>query len=708
MPPEPPPSNALWLTFIAAWRDDAQAKGSKAAQTYQKAYRSLSACPIPFQHPCQTTQLVGIGPMIAKRLEQDLQKWCQENGETMPERPEAPQPASKSRASKSSSTAEASGQIGEPSDLTSVQDATRKKPRATKKKAYVPQPRSGAYGLLLGLYLQTRPGPGGEEVYLSKADLIDAAQPHCDSDYLNGGARTAVTASLVTTGAGDPTASTSSRGKSTYSAWSSMKTLISKDLVYQTGNPPKFCLSEEGFELARTMAEAEGIRPKGSGLASGSTSSREEPHEEVGVKRPSKRLRLPGSTEGPEGASAPKRTSRSGPREADSVVPLQTGVGSTRSLFRYAYLTDGVDIDAVLSRSDAASRPSRRGSGLCYHIRFPRELCSHSLVVKHVEMVQEDATSSDMLTGFLHELKADLIAPGLRGSGPDVTAVATSSTAVVASETASINFEEWDQATVVQHSLLNTTTNPPRRRAPRLSQVVPPPAAGESWHSRLAPSPRSHQTASRPLDSPNRHRRVASGSSVVLADDGPMPLSSPLRRTPSETHHELGTSVNEDMDGDVGASRETRWTDTEGRPKFRPIHLPAGSYTIHLILDNRERHHAGFANQRVSLASALESKGVEVEVRPLELGDAIWIARRKDGGGAEGDEAVLDFIVERKRLDDLTSSILDGRWRDQKVSMEKRQARLGTLESWRLIHLLMAVPSLVVGAQSGPVPHRGS
>jgi crossover junction endonuclease MUS81 len=34
-----------------------------------------------------------------------------------------------------------------------------------------------------------------------------------------------------------------------------------------------------------------------------------------------------------------------------------------------------------------------------------------------------------------------------------------------------------------------------------------------------------------------------------------------------------------------------------------------------------------------------------------------------------GKELVLDYIIERKRMDDLNSSIIDGRFREQKVSI---------------------------------------
>ena len=38
-----------------------------------------------------------------------------------------------------------------------------------------------------------------------------------------------------------------------------------------------------------------------------------------------------------------------------------------------------------------------------------------------------------------------------------------------------------------------------------------------------------------------------------------------------------------------------------------------------------------------------------------------------DVAGGVGDELVLNYVVERKRMDDLASSITDGRFREQKV-----------------------------------------
>jgi ERCC4-type nuclease len=50
----------------------------------------------------------------------------------------------------------------------------------------------------------------------------------------------------------------------------------------------------------------------------------------------------------------------------------------------------------------------------------------------------------------------------------------------------------------------------------------------------------------------------------------------------------------------------------------------------------------------------------------LPVGDGIWIARHKKNLT----EYVLDFIVERKNVADLGSSIRDNRYKDQKTRLQ--------------------------------------
>ncbi|KAI9169325.1 hypothetical protein LWI28_010726 [Acer negundo] len=80
---------------------------------------------------------------------------------------------------------------------------------------------------------------------------------------------------------------------------------------------------------------------------------------------------------------------------------------------------------------------------------------------------------------------------------------------------------------------------------------------------------------------------------------------------------------------------------------------------------------------------------IRIEVRRLPVGDGIWIARHKQFF----DEYVLDFIVERKNIDDLRCSIRDNRYRDQKL----RLLRCGLK---KLIYLVEGDPNTSEAAES--------
>ncbi|TKY88954.1 hypothetical protein EX895_002195 [Sporisorium graminicola] len=393
--------NTLWLTFLAAWTEEAQAKGSKVARTYRKAHQSLAACPIEFQHPCQTTQLSGIGPTIANKLEQELLRWCQENGQTVPERPSHQAPASKQTPADPGVDDEPGESAGADQDLGTASKRRNAGTlgRVTKKRVYVPQHRSGAYGLLVGLFILTRASSSSREERVSKTQLINAARPHSDTEYERGGSSSRASAAVPlssqygTSGAGGGS-------RSFYTGWTSIKTLIAKGYVLQTGNPARYSLSDEGATVAKTLAR------------------------DAGVER--------------------------------STVSAAVDGGRDE---------DASDLDDDWSEDE-----------------------------------QEDTLKERVMT-------------------------------------------------------------------------------------------------------------------------------------------------------------------------FRPEVLKAGSYTIHLVVDNRERHQPGRRQEKEPIATLLLERGIDTETRALEVGDVVWIARRKQPTGLEADEVVLDHIVERKRLDDLTSSILDGRWRDQKFRL---------------------------------------
>ena len=109
---------------------------------------------------------------------------------------------------------------------------------------------------------------------------------------------------------------------------------------------------------------------------------------------------------------------------------------------------------------------------------------------------------------------------------------------------------------------------------------------------------------------------------------------------------------------------------------------PPGSFEIVLLVDIREIRSR---EDRNYLSERLNQLGILSEVRNLELGDFIWVARRinnKAGDGQERgraacwtdtEEIVLDTLIERKREDDLIASLADGRFREQKHRIARSQ-----------------------------------
>lgn len=115
-----------------------------------------------------------------------------------------------------------------------------------------------------------------------------------------------------------------------------------------------------------------------------------------------------------------------------------------------------------------------------------------------------------------------------------------------------------------------------------------------------------------------------------------------------------------------------------------PISIRPGTFEVKLLLDSREIQ--GKKN-RDYIADELRKQKIQVEVRALPLGDVLWIAKVKSpygsalklrnvGDDEEGsDEIVLEHVVERKRLDDLLSSLKDGRFHEQKFRLKRSGMR---------------------------------
>ncbi|CAK6973340.1 crossover junction endonuclease MUS81 [Scomber scombrus] len=104
--------------------------------------------------------------------------------------------------------------------------------------------------------------------------------------------------------------------------------------------------------------------------------------------------------------------------------------------------------------------------------------------------------------------------------------------------------------------------------------------------------------------------------------------------------------------------------------------LLPGTYEILLCVDFIETT-GGSSHRKQELVKELQRNGVNFDVRKLNVGDFLWVAREKvtpvpgQLRAPEGRELVLDYIIERKRMDDLCGSIIDGRFREQKFRLKR-------------------------------------
>ncbi|POM71233.1 Crossover junction endonuclease MUS81-like protein [Phytophthora palmivora] len=89
------------------------------------------------------------------------------------------------------------------------------------------------------------------------------------------------------------------------------------------------------------------------------------------------------------------------------------------------------------------------------------------------------------------------------------------------------------------------------------------------------------------------------------------------------------------------------------------------TWELVLLLDHREIIER--RNPRILERKLLE-RNVNCEVRALSVGDVQWIARRHRMGG-ETQEFMLNVIVERKEVHDLSGSIIDRRFFEQKTRL---------------------------------------
>lgn len=139
-------------------------------------------------------------------------------------------------------------------------------------------------------------------------------------------------------------------------------------------------------------------------------------------------------------------------------------------------------------------------------------------------------------------------------------------------------------------------------------------------------------------------------------------------KAPTQLNQMWSSPVNSDANNSVAgvtSSPLSRSGDTStSSASFTTSYWSPGTYDIKLIVDNRE---VRMSTDENLLQKECEREGVSVELAPLAVGDALWVAENRE----TRTQAVIDHIVERKRLDDLIRSIQDTRFTEQKFRLHR-------------------------------------
>ncbi|XP_018576396.1 crossover junction endonuclease MUS81 [Anoplophora glabripennis] len=207
--------NPLFQKWLTEWRDQARKESSKMEFCFNIALQSLKRYPLPLERGKDCQILKGFGKKLCEMIDNRLQTHqlnMIKNVNYVDAR----------KSQYFDGIDEAASKKSKP-----IQDNSFSKRKGSCSKEYFPEEGSGAYAILVTLFIESLEPICAE--FLTKQELIRKGQ------HLS---RTSFTKP-------DP--------GSRYTAWSSMKTLVTKKLVIRKSNPPKFSLTNEGLALSKKL-----------------------------------------------------------------------------------------------------------------------------------------------------------------------------------------------------------------------------------------------------------------------------------------------------------------------------------------------------------------------------------------------------------------------------------------------------------------------
>ncbi|KAG2175711.1 hypothetical protein INT43_001358 [Umbelopsis isabellina] len=628
--------NPLLRDWLAEWMEQAQGMQSKAYFTYRKAYNSMATYPTAFDHPSEAVKLHGIGNGLAMKLEKRMHQYCDENNLPRPERVK-----SKTKRTHSQMT-------GQANDTEQTQ-GTQNKTRAKRKPAmYIPRYRSGAYGIMIALYENAE--KYGSQSRLSKEEIIALGQHHSDSSY-----------------------DMLEAGKS-YTAWSSMKTLLDKGYIWKQGSPPRYTLTDTGKAMAAQLQKVAQDNNQETSLnnADNSNSSKQPINNYKSAKN--------GRTSNGDDYTNQPVSSLIYPVTPTNAALSQSMSEIPNTQETYIISSDEDDADLAKPLGSQSSTPNKNLSS-----SFTLENVDHVNTSNQNQTTELDWYSyvdmSDQIVSKCYE--ADVL---FNESTFEISyKIKFLANEVPKEFTSKIKFLDHTEDGFCLGYINEVAAKP------------------------YSPDTKLHQS-SQDIDTSNVDKSLQNvASQVTEGDEDPQALSSDDLWTlqqqvddnyyHSDTQTELfdleGGKLNqfeippsqiseisiEDFPNESQSLSQVEAIPTLSQSlvedttrDFESIickSYPPGSFKIVLVLDTRE---VKSRRDRDYIQDKLQQRGINVLVCALELGDVVWIAQKVNDQGPP-DDLFLDFILERKRMDDLVASIKDGRFLEQKYRLKKAAAK---------------------------------
>lgn len=623
-------ANPLFDSWLLEWQQEAEKRGSNMKYNFQRARKSLSLYPLPLYTGQDCKLLANFGNKICQMLDKRLAQHEEEFGTTDWTEIHKIKGTPRKRVKKKASTATAAAiptastaadrtrkpHTPQSSKEPGNEDSQRKR-RSKSKSPYIPLVRSGAYAMLMTLYQASlHPQYKG---FMKKDEVIEAAQPLCDASLQK-----------------------PDKVGSYYSAWSSMATLVRKGLVLRYSHPPKFSITEEGKALAVKLDSAER------------------------------------SIDVMEDAHPPPTAD-----EQSSSHPIQTHTLSSSDDDNEG--DDDVDDDGgkVESCSPASSTLDLTQSP---QLREEEEEESD---------VQEEAVSSwsvsrkDHLLPGHHSPQNSSASPsgGLRFSYVtplDMETPLKDSAGVTVEEDGFLGFLIKCGASELQESGLHYRLDHTRTARAGLvyaylsNECAPDQCIGLNKAAAGAAPPPTPPPPPPPSTSKKQSKAKPRRNGLSHLPTGSKATVAPPHKTRTVQPHI--EAIIEPFSITPPAPACTAAVTPAS--SYVPFTLLPENYEIILCIDIAETSgksaEAQPSNKDVIL-SELKRNGVKYSIRKLHVGDYLWVCQETrptlatSHGTSAKDvrELVLPVVVERKRMDDLASSIRDGRFKEQKFRLQQ-------------------------------------